>query len=75
MENYELDEKITLLGQRISKLRRRKGLTVEKLAYESGVSKGNLSDLENGKVNPRFTTLLLLSEGLEVSLSALVKIY
>ena len=61
------------LGQRISLLRKRKGLTLEKLAYEVGISKGNLSDIENGKRDPRFTTLMAIAEGLELSLAALVK--
>ena len=54
VDQIEINEKIIQLGQKIAKLRRQRGLTVEKLAYESGISKGNLSDIENGKKNPRF---------------------
>lgn len=61
------------LGQHISSLRKRRGLTLEKLAYEVGISKGNLSDIENGKRDPRFTTLKAIAEGLEVSISQLFK--
>ncbi len=61
------------LGERISKLRRSKGMTLEKLAYEMGISKGNLSDIENGKKDPRFSTLVAIAEGLEVSVSTLLK--
>ncbi len=61
------------LGQRISLLRKRKGMTLEKLAYEVGISKGNLSDIENGKRDARFTTLMAIAQGLELSVSQLLK--
>lgn len=48
-------------------------MTLEKLAYEVGISKGNLSDIENAKRDPRFTTLLAIAEGLDVSVSHLLK--
>lgn len=66
-------EKLHILGARIATERRKKGLTLEKLAYEAGLSKGNLSDIENGKKDPRYSTLLTISEGLEVSVSKLLK--
>lgn len=69
----EKEELKRRLGERISKLRRSKGMTLEKLAYEMGISKGNLSDIENGKKDPRFSTLVAIAEGLEVSVSTLLK--
>ena len=36
------------IGQRIRQLREEAGLTQEKLAYEIGMSKGFLSDIEKG---------------------------
>lgn len=61
------------LGLRISKERKRRGVTLEKLAYEMGLSKGNLSDIEQGKRDPRFTTLRAIAVGLKVSISQLLK--
>lgn len=61
------------LGQRISSLRKRKGLTLEKLAYEVGISKGNLSDIENGKRDPRYSTLKAIAEGLQIPAGQLLK--
>lgn len=52
------------LGKNISKIRRSRGITLEKLAYEMGISKGNLSDIENGKIDPRASTLYLIAKGL-----------
>lgn len=57
----------------ISKLRRSKGITLEKLSYEMGISKGNLSDIENGKKDPRFSTFVAIAEGFEISVPTLLK--
>lgn len=73
MEELDFEASKKALGERISKLRKKKGMSLEKLAYEAGVSKGNLSDIENGKRDPRYTTLLLLATGLEVSISTFFK--
>ena len=70
-KNSELQKR--LLGERISKMRRRKGLSLEKLAYEVGISKGNLSDIENGKKDSRYSTLQYIAYGLEVNISQLLK--
>jgi transcriptional regulator with XRE-family HTH domain len=69
----ERDEQLGELGKRIAKIRRSRGLSIERLAYEMGISKGNLSDIENGKRDPRYTTLRAIAEGLELSLSQLFK--
>lgn len=61
------------LGSRIAKERRKRGITLEKLAYEMGMSKGNLSNIEHGKRDPRFITLRAIATGLDVNLSQLLK--
>ena len=43
---------LSKLSKRIQVMRKAKGLTLEKLAYENEISKGNLSDIENGKRSP-----------------------
>ncbi len=69
----ENKEFLEILGQRISSERKKKGITLEKLAYEVGISKGNLSDVEHGKRDPRYSTLQAIAEGLEISVSKLLK--
>jgi DNA-binding Xre family transcriptional regulator len=64
---------LLILGEKISKQRRKKGITLGKLAYEMEISKGNLSDLEHGKRDPRYSTLKAIAEGLEMSISQLLK--
>lgn len=61
------------LGSRIKSERLRKGLSAERLAYEMGISKGNLSEIERGMRDVRVSTLSLIAEGLEMSLSKLLK--
>lgn len=61
------------LGKRISEERKKRGITLEKLAYEMEISKGNLSDIENGLKDPRFSTLKLIAKGLNISISALLQ--
>lgn len=66
-------EMLENLGRRIAKERRRRGITLEKLAYEMGLSKGNLSDIERGRRDPRFTTLRAISLGLKTPIQNLLK--
>lgn len=61
------------LGARIKELRARKGWTLDQLSQDLGVSKGFLSQLENGKANPSGATLLKLSQCLETSVDFLLK--
>lgn len=67
------EEMLKQLGRRIAEARRIRGLSIERLAYGVGISKGNLSDIENCKRDPRYTTLVSIAEGLEVPLSQLLK--
>jgi len=72
MENTRA-ELLRSLGERISSNRKKRGITLEKLAYEMGISKGNLSDIERGKRDPRYSTLRAIAEGIEVPISQLLK--
>jgi XRE family transcriptional regulator, regulator of sulfur utilization len=60
------------MGRRIHKLRKEKGITLEHLAYENNMSKGNLSKIEKGLVDPQFTTLVKIAQGLGVKLRDLM---
>jgi transcriptional regulator with XRE-family HTH domain len=59
------------LGKRISQIRRQRGMTSERLAYENDLSKGYLSDIENGKRLPSLKTLERLARALHVKLKDL----
>ena len=65
--------RLTSLGKRITAARRKRGLSLEGLAYGVGISKGNLSDIENFKRDPRYSTLVAIADGLDLSLSELLQ--
>lgn len=61
-----LDNKI---ARRISLLRKAQGLTLEKLAFYSGIGKGTLSQIERGRASVKAVTLeKIVKEGLNMSL-------
>jgi transcriptional regulator with XRE-family HTH domain len=61
------------LGGRISKLRTSRGFTQDKLALETGFTKGYLSKIENSKVIPPIGTLIKIAQVLNTDLSALLE--
>jgi transcriptional regulator with XRE-family HTH domain len=62
-----------LVGLNVARVRRRRGLTQEQLAVQSGFSQQYLSGLEQGKRNPTIVTLYELSQALGVSHLDLVR--
>ena len=60
------------LGERIRSLRRRRGLTVQGLATACSLSKGFISQVENGRTSPSLSTLVDLARVLGVSPAFLV---
>lgn len=72
MEN---DTKIFLerLGNRITALRKSKGISQKELALRMYTDKTNLRKLEKGKRNATVSTLLKICDGLEISMSDLFK--
>ncbi len=55
-----------LLGKRIKEIRKRRGLTQEKLAELAGIEIPSLSNIENGKNYPNNDTLEKISDALSV---------
>lgn len=55
-----------LLGKRIKELRKRRGLTQEKLSELAGIETPSLSNIENGKNYPNYETLDKISSALNV---------
>jgi transcriptional regulator with XRE-family HTH domain len=60
------------LGRKIRDLRLRRGLTVQKLAEASGLSKGFISQVENDRTSPSLATLRDLATALRTSVAYLV---
>ncbi len=57
-----------IICQRISSLRKEHKLTLEQLAYQSGISKGGLSEIERNMKEPRAYTILKICNGLGISM-------
>ncbi len=60
---------VTEIGRRLRDLRRRRGLTLEALSRDSGVSTGMLSQMERGVTSPSIRTLQRVAEALEVPIN------
>ncbi len=57
------------VGGRITELRKKKGITTNRLAYLAGISQSYLRDIELGKKNPTVEVLSYICEALDITLS------
>lgn len=62
-----------VVGANLKRLRQSRGLSLEKLASASGVSRAMLSQIELGKSAPTINVLWKIARSLDVSFSALIK--
>jgi transcriptional regulator with XRE-family HTH domain len=65
---------VVLLGRNIKSARRAKGMSQEALAFEAGMKRSYLSDLERGTRNPTVRALGRLATALDVSPAELVRV-
>lgn len=62
------DEILKKFGEHVKDLRTKSGLTQDEVVLNSSkITKGTVSDIENGKRNFAFTTLIDLAKGLNMS--------
>lgn len=57
-----------ILCNRILTLRKERNLKLEQLAYQSGISKGGLSEIERNMKEPRAYTILRICSGLGITM-------
>ncbi|SFO88999.1 DNA-binding transcriptional regulator, XRE-family HTH domain [Chitinophaga sp. YR627] len=71
------DNKVILqtLGNSLRQIRKRKNMTQLDLEMVSGITAGDISQIENGKINVAFTTLIKLAVSLQVTLSELYDLH
>jgi len=70
---WDKEEALLKFGEHVRKLRKSKGLSQDQVAANSkSLTKATISDIENGKRNPEFTTIIDLANGLNVPLAELV---
>ncbi|WP_035413779.1 MULTISPECIES: XRE family transcriptional regulator [Bacillaceae] len=61
------------ISMNLKRIRKMRGLSLDRVSALSGVSKGMLSQIENGDSSPTVSTLWKIANGLEVSFSSLVE--
>ena len=57
-----------IICRRIKSLRKAHKLTIEQLAYQSGISKGGLSEIERNMKEPRAYTIIRICAGLNITM-------
>lgn len=63
----QLEQKlIKLLGSYLKLLREKKGASINIFAYENDMTTATVSRIENGLVDPKFSTLVKYAKGLEI---------
>lgn len=62
------------LGRAVREVRARRGLSQEELGFRSTLHRNYVGAVERGEINPTFRTLRLLTRGLGVELSYLIRI-
>ena len=61
------------LGKRVADARKKKGMSQERLAAESGIDRSHLGFIEQGRRHPTVATLYKLTRSLGLSLEQLFK--
>lgn len=67
----DLDALVATVGIQIKALRKQAGYTLDDLSRGSGVSTGLISQIERGKGNPSFATLVQIAHGLDIPIGRL----
>lgn len=60
---------IKAFGKRLKSIRQKKGLTQLDLELESGISRTEISRIENGQKNIEFFTIVKLADALDIDIA------
>ncbi len=72
--NFNKSLFLRVLGSHIAKIRKSKGYSQDRLCLEAGFSRGAISKIESGKVEPRISTLALIALTIGVPLRKITEI-
>ena len=61
-----------VVGQRVKKLRTAAGVSLERLAEQTGLAKTTITRIEQGHVSPTVSTLQRIARALKVKVRALI---
>jgi len=71
--NTTKDNYFQKLGDRIKKLRLEKDIDQKSFAFDCEIGRTQLYMIENGKTNPRLTTLIKIAQGFDMTVDELLK--
>jgi len=63
------------LGRAVREMRARRGMSQEGLGFAAGLHRNYVGAVERGEINPTFKTLLAVTHGLALPLTALLEVY
>jgi transcriptional regulator with XRE-family HTH domain len=63
---------LSLLGRAVRQMREQRGMSPDRLADATGMTRQRIDAIETGRLDPSYDLLLALAEGLRVQPSALV---
>ncbi len=72
MINEIQKETLVKFGRHLQSLRKKKNLSLRKLALNCNIEHSDIKRYENGEINMTFLTMVELSKGLNVSLNELI---
>jgi len=67
MESKRYNKEIVQFGENVRRLRAAKGLTQLDLEAATGIDRGDISRIENGRMDIQFSSIVKLAEGLEIN--------
>lgn len=73
-EDFKKDKFLKVLGANIAKVRKSRGFSQDRVCLEAGFSRGALSKIEAGRVEPKITTIALIAITIDVPISKLVNV-
>ena len=72
-DDYRVDSVLVRFGNRVRELRKKKGLSQEGLALESGLDRSYVGGVERGERNISLENITRLAKALDLSVSVLTK--
>ncbi|CAA0233726.1 helix-turn-helix transcriptional regulator [Tenacibaculum maritimum] len=74
MVNTKESKYFQKLGAKIKRLREEKEIDQKSFAFDCEIGRTQLYMIEKGRTNPRLLTLMKIADGLEISISELLKV-
>lgn len=67
-----MDQLNTVISENLSRIRKERNLSLDKVSKLTGVSKSMLGQIERGESNPTITTVWKIANGLKISFTSLI---